>query len=88
MSPDRAFRVPASVAGEAARIAAARAEGRLPDVLVDGRLIGDGPAEALEPVDVTAGELAQLLEGRRLPRWVAAKNPLSGGYVATKALMR
>ncbi len=25
---------------------------------------------------------------RRLPRWVAAKNPLSGGFVSTKALMR
>jgi lipoyl synthase len=88
MSVERAFRVPSTAAGAAARIAAARSEGRLPDVLLDGRLIGEGPAEALEPVDVAQEELDQLLDGRRLPRWVAAKNPLSGGFVTTKALMR
>jgi lipoic acid synthetase len=88
VSAERAFRVPDSAATEAAGIAAARAEGRVPDVLLGDRLIGDGPPDALEPVEVTADELAQLLDGRRLPRWVSAKNPLSGGFVTTKALMR
>ena len=69
-------------------VAAARAAGHVPDVLLGGRLIGEGPAEALEPVDVAPDELAQLCSRRRLPRWVAAKNPLSGGFVQTKALMR
>jgi len=69
-------------------IADARAAGRVPDVLVGGRLVGEGPVERLELVDVAPAELAQLCEGRRLPRWVAAKNPLSGGFVRTKALMR
>jgi len=60
----------------------------VPDVLLDGRLIGDGPLGALEPVTVQPAELAQLCDRRRLPRWVVAKNPLSGGFVQTKALMR
>src|SRR5690606_10540910 len=34
-------------------IAAAHAEGWIPDVLLDGELIGTGPREALEPVPVT-----------------------------------
>ncbi|HMN98911.1 MAG TPA: lipoyl synthase [Miltoncostaeaceae bacterium] len=71
-----------------AAIEAAHAAGRIPDTVVAGRLVGDGPADALELVDVTAGQLAQLCEGRRLPRWVAAKNPLADGFVKTKALMR
>jgi lipoic acid synthetase len=37
---------------------------------------------------VTIAELEQLVRATRLPRWVIAKNPLSGGYVETKALMR
>jgi lipoic acid synthetase len=69
-------------------IAEARAAGRVPDVLVGGHLVGEGPVARLELVDVAPAELAQLCEGRRLPRWVAAKNPLSGGFVRTKALMR
>jgi lipoyl synthase len=86
---ERAFRVDAPVpAGLAAAVAAARAEGRVPDVLLDGRLVGDGPIAALEPVDVEVAELAQLADGRRLPRWVIAKNPLGGGYVRLRALMR
>jgi lipoic acid synthetase len=88
VSAERAFRVPDRAAAEAARMAAARAEDRLPDVLVGDRLIGEGPADALDAVEVSEDELAQLLDGRRLPRWVAAKNPLSGGFVTTKALMR
>ena len=66
----------------------ARAEGRVPDVLVGDALIGDGPLDGLDPVEVSHDELAQIVAGRRLPRWVIAKNPLSGGFVQTKALMR
>jgi lipoic acid synthetase len=66
----------------------ARAEGHVPDVLLGGELIGDGPVEDLALVDVAPSELAQLCDRRRLPRWVIAKNPLSGGFVETKALMR
>jgi lipoic acid synthetase len=69
-------------------IAAAQEKGYLPDVVVGGRLVGAGPLDALELVPVEGAELAQLLDRRRLPRWVAAKNPLSGGFVTTKALMR
>lgn len=64
-----------------------RARGVVPDVVVAGEVIGDGPAEALETVEVTRDELDQLL-GKRLPRWVIAKNPLDSGFVRTKALMR
>ncbi len=69
-------------------ISAAQGTGYLPDVILGGRLVGAGPLEALELVSVEAADLAQLLDRRRLPRWVAAKNPMSGGFVATKALMR
>ena len=89
MTGERAFQVEAGPdlpPPEALR--AARAEGWVPDLLVDGRLIGEGPAEALDPVAVEAGHVAQLCDRCRLPRWVAAKNPLSGGFVRTKALMR
>jgi lipoyl synthase len=89
MAIARGFRVPTSPDGPTrADVAAARAAGWVPDVLLDGELVGDGPAGALELVDVPAGELAQLCDRRRLPRWVIAKNPLSGGFVETRALMR
>lgn len=89
MVGERAFRVDDAPGGPSPEaVAAARAEGWVPDVLVGSRLVGEGPREALEPVDVSAGDLAQLCQRRRLPRWVAAKNPLSGGFVETKALMR
>jgi lipoyl synthase len=86
---ERGFRV-VDVPGGPTRdeVAAARAEGHVPDVLLGADLVGDGPADALEMVDVTPSELAQLCDRRRLPRWVVAKNPLSGGFVSTKALMR
>jgi lipoic acid synthetase len=71
-----------------AAIADARAAGYVPDVMLDGELIGDGPVENLEPVALEGSELAQLVGRRRLPRWVIAKNPLGGGFVETKALMR
>jgi lipoic acid synthetase len=89
MAVERGFRVEQSPeAPPVELLEEARAAGRVPDVLIGGRLVGDGPLEDLELVDVTPGELTQLCEGRRLPRWVAAKNPLSGGFVRTKALMR
>lgn len=89
MVGERGFRV-ADAPGvpSATVVEQARAAGRVPDVLLGGRLVGEGPLDALEVVDVTADELAQLCAGRRLPRWVIAKNPLSGGFVRTKALMR
>lgn len=71
-----------------ADVAAAREAGWVPDTLLGDDLIGTGPAAEREWVDVTGDQLRQLCDRRRLPRWVIAKNPLSGGYVETKALMR
>jgi lipoic acid synthetase len=86
---ERAFQVEARPEPSLlAEVREARAAGLVPDVLLGGRLVGDGPLDRLEPVEVTAAELGQLVDRRRLPRWVAAKNPLSGGFVRTKALMR
>jgi lipoyl synthase len=89
MANERGFRV-VSIPGGPTReeVAAARAAGHVPDVQLGDELIGDGPPDALALVDVTPEELAQLCDRRRLPRWVIAKNPLSGGFVSTKALMR
>ena len=86
---ERAFIVeegPSVPAREA--VEAARAAGHVPDVVLGGRLIGEGPLDELDPVEVTGEQLTQLCDRRRLPRWVAAKNPLSSGFVQTKALMR
>jgi lipoyl synthase len=89
MVGERAFRVDESPDGPSRQaVAEARAAGHVPDVLLGGALVGEGPIAALEPVDVAPQELAQLCQRRRLPRWVAAKNPLAGGFVRTKALMR
>jgi lipoic acid synthetase len=72
-----------------AAVAAARAAGRVPDVVLAGRLIGEGPVDALDEVDVTEAELRQLVGGGgRLPRWVVDKGSFGAGYVRTKALMR
>lgn len=89
MDVDRGFLIAGPIdADSTAAVRAARAAGKLPDLLLNGELIGTGPVERLELVDVSAGELLQLIHARRLPRWVIAKNPLSGGFVQTKALMR
>ena len=89
MTSDRAFTVePGPDVPDRGAIEAARAAGWVPDVLLGGELIGDGPAGALDAVAVAPGELAQLVDRGRLPRWVIAKNPLGGGFVETKALMR
>jgi lipoic acid synthetase len=91
---ERAFLVPVTPDDDLlTRARAARAVGHVPDLVLrarDGRetLVGDGPIEALDPVEVEPGDLEQLLARRRLPRWVAAKNPLGGGFVQVKALMR
>lgn len=68
----------------------AQRRGALPDVLLAGTRVGpDARATAdVAAVPAEPGELDQVLRGGRLPRWVIAKNPLSGGYVDTKALMR
>lgn len=71
-----------------AAIEEARAAGYVPDVILGGDLIGIGPPETLDAVAITGAELAQLTSRGRLPRWVIAKNPLGGGFVETKALMR
>lgn len=89
MTATRAFAVDAPA--DPSRVAAVRdaqARGAVPDVLLDGVHVGDGDVASLVPVDVGVDELDQLTTGTRLPRWVIAKNPLSGGYVDIKALMR
>jgi lipoic acid synthetase len=89
VSSERALRIDTPPEpGLLGRAREAREAGRVPDLLVGDTLVGDGPADALDAVDVTPDELEQLLRPRRLPRWVIAKNPLSGGFVETKALMR
>nr|WP_217914165.1 lipoyl synthase [Miltoncostaea marina] len=89
MIGERGFRVEDVPGGPTPdEVAAARAAGHVPDVLLGGELIGDGPLDGLRLVDVAPAELAQLCDRRRLPRWVVDKNPLSGGFVGTKALMR
>jgi lipoic acid synthetase len=86
---DRGFRIHGPVDAQVeAAVRDAQAIGRLPDVLLGERLIGTGPVDRLELVDVSAAELGQLIRTERLPRWVIAKNPISGGFVQTNALMR
>ena len=85
--PERAFQVDADEELHGA-IADAQRVGRLPPVRLGERLLGAGTDEGLDFVEVSGDELRQLVAGRRLPRWVAAKTPLSGGYVETRALMR
>ncbi|MBM3664463.1 MAG: hypothetical protein FJW92_01535, partial [Actinobacteria bacterium] len=85
----RAFRVDA-LADEAllARVGEARSQGAVPDVILGGVLVGDGPIDALDSVDVTPDELRQLVDGGRLPRWVVEKGSFGPGYVQLKSLMR
>jgi lipoyl synthase len=86
---DRGFRIDGLLdAPLEAAARSARSAGRIPDCVADDLCIGSGPVERLDLVDVSVAELAQLVRAGRLPRWVIAKNPLSGGYVETKALMR
>ncbi len=89
MDFDRGFRIDGLLdapLGAAARDA--HTAGRIPDFVAGDLLIGSGPIDRLDLVDVSVAELRQLVRAVRLPRWVIAKNPLSGGYVETKALMR
>ena len=87
---ERAFRVATAASPDlGAAIQGAQAAGRIPDVLLDGgALVGAGPVEALDPVEVAPGELDQLLQAKRLPRWVIGKGSFGPGYVAVRALMR
>jgi lipoyl synthase len=86
---ERGFRIDGVVDDElGSAIRDAHHAGRLPDVIAGDLTLGETPVDRLEFVDVTVPELTQLIHAKRLPRWVIAKNPLSGGYVETKALMR
>ena len=59
----RAFRVDAPAdEGLLARVGEARSRGAVPDVIVGGVLVGDGPIEALDLVDVAPDELRQLVD--------------------------
>jgi lipoic acid synthetase len=61
----------------------------VPDVVfADGSIVGDQAVEALATVDVTVDELRQLVDAKRLPRWVIGKGSYGPGYVAVRALMR
>lgn len=85
----RAFRVDVTPDDDLiARVRAARTSGSVPDVLIRGVLVGDGPVDALDPVDVTPDELRQLVDGGRLPRWVVEKGSFGPAYVQLKSLMR
>ncbi len=85
----RAFRVDATPdEGLITRVRMAREAGAVPDVLIGGVLVGDGPEDALDPVDVTPDELRQLVDGGRLPRWVVEKGSFGANYVQLKSLMR
>jgi lipoic acid synthetase len=89
MTAERAFFVDTAPSDDLVdRVREARDAGHLPDVILGSLLVGEGPRTALDPVEVELDHLVQLLDRRRLPRWVAAKNPISGGYVRLKALMR
>jgi lipoyl synthase len=86
---DRGFRIDGVLDAELESVVrSAHRTGRVPDLIAGDLVIADGPLDRLEFVDVSVPELTQLTYEKRLPRWVIAKNPLSGGYVETKALMR
>ena len=86
---ERAFRVDEVPGGPTPdEVAAARAAGHVPDVLLGGRLIGEGPAEALEPVDVAPDELAQLCPAGACPAGSRPRTRSRAGSSQTKALMR
>ena len=86
---DRGFRINGLLDPEQERtVREAHAAKRLPDLVAGDLVVGETPLDRLDLVDVSVDELTQLARATRLPRWVIAKNPLSGGYVDTKALMR
>jgi lipoyl synthase len=85
----RAFHIDTAATTDlVAAATAAQRDGRLPEVLIGDVHVGAARRGELDVVEVTPQELDQLIQTRRLPRWVIAKNPLSGGYVETRALMR
>ena len=85
----RAFRVDTPPTDDLlARVRAAHDRGAVPDVVVGDVLVGPGPMDALDVVDVAPDELRQLVDGGRLPRWVVEKGSFGPGYVHLKSLMR
>ncbi len=90
MERERAFTISlAAGTNDVAAIVDAHAAGRLPDVIADGEVIaGAGVLDQLDPVEVTDDELQQLIDGKRLPRWVIGKGSYGPGYVGVRALMR
>jgi lipoyl synthase len=51
-------------------------------------VVGDRTPDDLATVDVSVDELRQLVDAKRLPRWVIGKGSYGPGYVAVRALMR
>ncbi len=90
MERERAFTISlAAGTNDVAAIVDARVADRLPDVIADGEVIaGAGVLDELDPVEVTDDELRQLIDGKRLPRWVIGKGSYGPGYVGVRALMR
>ena len=88
MDRERGFRVDATES-TVSGLADARAAGRIPDVVfADGAVVGECVPEQLATVDVSVDELRQLVDAKRLPRWVIGKGSYGPGYVAVRALMR
>ena len=82
MTQIRAFDVDAAPTEELLRrTRVAFAAGWIPDTLIGGVHVGSGDESALDPVTVAPEEFEQLLERRRLPRWVAANGSFGPGYV-------
>ncbi len=90
MAQHRGFRVRVAPGDDLLSLArAARSEGRVPDLVFDGDVVvGDGPVDGLDLVDVELAELDQLLVPTRLPRWVIGKGSFGPGYVGIRSLMR
>jgi lipoyl synthase len=85
---ERGFRIDGT-RGLVPGVGEAHARGHVPDVVfADGSIVGDQAVEALATVDVTVDELRQLVDAKRLPRWVIGKGSYGPGYVAVRALMR
>lgn len=87
---ERGFRVDGTPSDELmAATLAAHDRGWLPDVVFgDGRVVGSGTPDLLDLVDVPQDELSQLVDRRRLPRWVIGKGSFGPAFVEVKSLMR
>lgn len=68
---------------------AAHERGWVPDVVFgDGTVVGSGTQDTLSLVGVSSAELAQLVDRRRLPRWVIGKGSFGPEFVQVRSLMR